>query len=186
MTEAEYLTGRILLAMPGMADPNFDHSVIALFAHDADGAFGVGIGHVRAEIGFHELLEEVGIDPGEAPDCDILHGGPVETGRGFVLHTPDWSSPDTIEAGPLGAVSGSRAILEDIAAGRGPRLWLMALGYTGWGPGQLEAEMRRHGWYAAEGHPAILFETPVDARWHATWRAEGIDPASLVGTTGNA
>ena len=186
MTEAAYLSGRILLALPGMEDPTFARSVIALCAHDAKGAFGVGIGHLRQGLSFHELLEDVGIDPGVAPDVPVHHGGPVETGRGFVLHTPDWTSEETMAIGPLGAVSGSLAILRDIAAGKGPKKWLIALGYAGWSAGQLDSEMRRHGWHAATGRADILFDTPTHSRWAATWRAEGIDPALLAGTTGTA
>ena len=186
MTDAAYLTGSILLAMPGMGDPNFERSVIAMCNHDARGAFGVGIGHVRAGVTLHALLEELEIDPGEAPDCVVHHGGPVETGRGFVLHTPDWHDDDTLDAGSLCSVSGSLAILRDIAAGKGPSQWLIALGYAGWSGGQLEGEMRRHGWYAATGRADILFNETVEDRWVATWRAEGVDPSLLVGITGNA
>jgi putative transcriptional regulator len=154
--------------------------------HDAQGAIGVGIGHIRSGISFHELLEEVGIDRGEAPDCAVHHGGPVEPGRGFVLHSPDWSDEDTITVPPLGALTGSLAVLRAITEGSGPKKWLMALGYAGWGPGQLDGEMRYHGWYAATGRPRILFETPVERRWAAAWKAEGINPAQLVGQIGTA
>jgi putative transcriptional regulator len=186
MSEPEYLAGRILLAMPGMVDPNFERSVTAVCVHDELGALGVGIGHLRAGIGFHDLLREVGIEPGAAPDCPVHHGGPVEPGRGFVLHSPDWRDEDTIEVPALGALSASLEVLKAIAGGRGPEKWLMALGYAGWGPGQLDAEMRYHGWFAATGWPEILFETPADRRWAATWEAEGINPAQLVGQTGTA
>lgn len=186
MSEAEYLEGRILLAMPGMVDPNFERSVTAVYAHDAHGALGVGIGHLRAGITFHGLLEEVGVDPGVAPDCPVHHGGPVEPGRGFVLHSADWSDEDTIVVPPLGALSGSIAVLRAIAAGNGPKRWLMALGYAGWGPGQLDGEMRYHGWFAATGRPEILFDISAEQRWSATWKAEGINPAQLVGRTGTA
>lgn len=186
MTEPHYLSGRLLLAMPGMFDPQFDHAVIAMCQHDENGAFGIGIGHVRAGIRFRELLEDVGIDPGTAPDCPVHHGGPVEPGRGFVLHSPDWSGDETIEVGSLCSVSASLDILRAIAAGAGPDRWIIALGYAGWGAGQLDAEMRHHGWYVADGRPDILFGTPAEGRWHATWKAEGIDPALLATVTGQA
>ena len=186
MSEADYLAGQILLAMPGMVDPNFERSAIALCVHDALGALGVGVGHLREGIGFHELLEEVGVDPGVAPDCPVHHGGPVEPGRGFVLHTPDWSDANTILVPAFGALSGSIEVLRAIAEGRGPEKWLMALGYAGWGPGQLDNEMRYHGWYVASGRPEILFGIPAERRWAATWKAEGINPAQLVGRTGTA
>ena len=186
MTEAQFLSGRLLLAMPGMFDPNFDHAVIALCVHDENGALGIGVGHVRAGMSFHTLLADVGIDPGEAPDRPVHHGGPVEPGRGFVLHSDDWRGDGTIAAGPLGALSGTLDVLRAIAEGRGPSRWLFALGYAGWGPGQLDSEMRHHGWFAAAGHPEVLFGTPAERRWTATWKAEGIDPALLASETGQA
>lgn len=186
MTEAHYLTGRLLLAMPGMFDPRFDHSVNVLCVHDANGALGIGIGHVRDGVRLHEILEELDIDPGVAPDCPIHHGGPVETGRGFVLHTTDWMGEDTIAVEGIGALSASLEILRAIAEGRGPAKWLVALGYAGWGAGQLDGEMRHHGWYAAQGRPEIVFDTPALKRWTAAWKAEGIDPALLASTTGQA
>lgn len=186
MTQAQYLSGRLLLAMPGMFDPRFERSVSVMCVHDENGALGIGIGHIREGLRFRELLEELDIDPGHAPDCAVHHGGPVEPGRGFILHSTDWRGADTIEVQPLCALSASVDILRAIAEGRGPRHWLMALGYAGWAPGQLEGEMRHHGWYAAEGRPEILWDTTPDARWAATWRAEGIDPALLANTTGQA
>ncbi len=186
MTEASYLAGRLLLAMPGMGDPRFEQAVIAMFVHDAEGALGIGLGEVHPLLRLHALLEDVDIDPGVAPDCAVLLGGPVEQQRGFVLHTPDWSVPGTLNAGPLGCLTGSLEVLRAIAAGTGPRRWLVALGYAGWGAGQLDGEMRQHGWFAAAGHPEVLFDTPPSERWRAAWRAEGIDPALLSSETGRA
>jgi putative transcriptional regulator len=186
MTDAQYLSGRLLLAMPGMFDQRFDHSVIAMCMHDENGAFGVGIGHVREGIRLHSLLEELDIDPGEAPDCAVLNGGPVEPTRGFVLHSHDWGGQGTVEVAGLCALSASLDILRAIAEGRGPSQWLIALGYAGWGPGQLDNEMRHHGWYAADAHGEVLFETRYADRWTATWKAEGIDPALLANVTGRA
>lgn len=186
VTEGQYLSGRLLLAMPGMFDPRFDRTVSVMCVHDEHGALGIGIGRVRDGVTFHDVLKELGIDPGSVPDCPVHEGGPVEPGRGFVLHSADWGGSDTIEVHPLCALSASQEVLRAIAKGRGPTRWLMALGYAGWGAGQLENEMRHHGWYAAAPHPEILFDTPVDARWSATWRAEGIDPALLASETGRA
>lgn len=186
MTAPQYLSGRLLLAMPGMFDPRFERSVNVMCVHDENGALGIGIGHVHKGVRFRELLEGIGIEPGAAPDCEVLHGGPVEPGRGFVLHSTDWGGEGTIEVQPFFALSASIDILRAIAEGRGPRNWLIALGYAGWGPGQLEGEMRHHGWFAADGRREILFENSTEARWAATWRAEGIDPALLANTTGQA
>lgn len=184
-----FLSGRLLLAMPGMADPRFDRAVIAMAVHDENGAVGIGVGHKRVGIRFRQLLKQLGIDPGQAPDCAVHHGGPVEPGRGFVLHSEDWGGQDTIAViGPNGnyALTGTIDILKAIAEGRGPTRWLIALGYAGWESGQLEEEMTRHGWYSAAGSPAILFDTPADERWETAFRGEGIDPRLLASETGLA
>jgi len=186
MSEPEYLSSRLLLAMPGMGDPRFERSVIAMCLHDENGAFGIGVGHVRGDVRLHSLLRDLDIDPGLAPDCQVHHGGPVEPGRGFVLHSNEWTSEGTLTVEPLCALSASIEILRNIAEGKGPRHWLIALGYAGWAAGQLEGEMRRHCWYAAAPHPEILFDRPVEDRWTETWKAEGIDPAVLANVTGRA
>lgn len=186
MSEGEYLNGRLLLAMPGMGDPRFDHAVIAMCMHDANGAFGIGIGEYVPGVRLHALLEDLGIDPGVAPDCEVVAGGPVEPARGFVLHSTDWTSEGTIEIAPLCAVSASLDVLRAIADGSGPHSWIVALGYAGWGPGQLDGEMRRHGWFAAQGRSAILFGTEARRRWNAAWQAEGIEPSHLANVTGRA
>lgn len=172
--------------MPGMGDPRFDRAVIALCVHDENGAFGLGLGEVRQGVGFHTLLEDVGIEPGAAPEVAVHHGGPVEPNRGFVLHSTDWGGEGTIAVSPFGALSGSLDVLRAIAEGRGPSRFVFALGYAGWGEGQLDAEMRRHGWYAAEGKPEIVFDTPAERRWTRAWQADGIDPALLASQTGRA
>ena len=188
--EPTYLSGKLLLAMPGMADPRFERAVIALCMHDENGAIGVGIGHQRAGIGFRGLLKQLDIDPGQAPERAVHHGGPVEPGRGFVLHSTDWGGQDTLHiAGPKGEICGMTGtidVLRAIAEGRGPASWIAALGYAGWGEGQLEEEMTRHGWFAAGSDTAILFDTPTDERWAAAFKAEGIDPRLLASETGAA
>jgi putative transcriptional regulator len=187
---AKFLTGKLLLAMPGMADPRFDRAVIAMCAHDENGAIGIGIGQQRAGIGFHELLRQVDIDPASAPDCAVYHGGPVEPGRGFVLHSTDWGGQDSLEVvpevGPPFALTATIDILRAIAEERGPRQWLIALGYAGWGEGQLDDEMTRHGWFAAESDPELLFDTAADERWTRAFQKAGIDPRLLVSETGAA
>ena len=185
-----FLSGKLLLAMPGMADPRFERAVIAMCVHDENGAVGVGIGHKRAGIGFRALLRQVDIDPGEAPDVAVHHGGPVEPGRGFVLHSSDWGGQDTLhingEKGELFAMTGTIDVLRAIAEGRGPKRWIVALGYAGWGEGQLDEEMTRHGWFAARADTEILFDKPADERWAAAFKAEGIDPRLLASETGAA
>jgi putative transcriptional regulator len=188
--QPSFLSGKLLLAMPGMADPRFERAVIAMCVHDENGAIGVGVGHKRSGITFRGLLRQLEIEPGEAPDCAVHHGGPVEPGRGFVLHSADWGGQDTLQIngdhGQLFAMTGTIDILRAIADGRGPSQWIVALGYAGWGEGQLDEEMTRHGWFPARGEPKILFETPTDERWGAAFKAEGIDPRLLASETGAA
>jgi putative transcriptional regulator len=188
--EPRFLSGKLLLAMPGMADPRFERAVIAMCVHDENGAIGIGVGHKRAGIGFRTLLKQLDIDPGDAPDRGVHHGGPVEPGRGFVLHSTDWGGQDTLQvngdSGTLFAMTGTIDVLNAIAEGRGPSRWIAALGYAGWGEGQLDEEMTRHGWFAARGDPDILFDMPTDERWAAAFKAEGIDPRLLASETGAA
>ena len=194
MDDPRFLSGKLLLAMPGMADPRFERAVIAMCVHDENGAVGVGIGHKRSGLRLRALLDQLGIDPGSAPDAPVHHGGPVEPGRGFVLHSSDWGGQDTLHvagAGPSGggelcAMTGTIDVLRAIAEGRGPKQWIVSLGYAGWGEGQLEAEMTRHGWFTAAGSASILFDTPTDERWAAAIKAEGVDPRLLTSETGAA
>jgi putative transcriptional regulator len=190
MDEPRFLSGKLLLAMPGMADPRFERAVIALCVHDENGAVGIGIGHKRAGMRFRALLQQLEIEPGEAPDCAVHHGGPVEPGRGFVLHSTDWGGQDTLHVTTgeqtIFAMTGTIDVLRAIAEGRGPKKWIAALGYAGWGEGQLDEEMTRHGWFAADVSERILFETPADERWAAAFKAEGVDPRLLSSETGAA
>lgn len=180
------LAGQVLLALPGIGDPRFERSVIALCQHDEKGALGIGLGELREGLFLHEVYEELGIDPGEAPDVPVHSGGPVEPGRGFFLHSPDWQGEATLPVNDLFALTISFDMMHALAEGRGPSRWLFALGYAGWAPGQLDAELHRHGWYAGAARGEILFDTPADKRWAACWRADGIDPALLSSVTGRA
>jgi len=158
--------------------------------HDENGAIGIGIGQKRAGITFRGLLRQLDIDPGQAPDCAVHHGGPVEPGRGFILHSTDWGGQDSLqvngEKGELFAMTGTIDVLRAIAEGRGPSRWIAALGYAGWGEGQLDEEMTRHGWMVANAEPELLFDTPTDERWAAAFKAEGIDHRLLTSETGAA
>lgn len=188
--QPNFLSGKLLLAMPGMSDPRFERAVIAMCMHDDNGAIGIGIGHKRAGLTFRALLRQLDLDPGEAPDCAVHHGGPVEPGRGFILHSTDWGGQDSVqvngETGALFAMTGTVDVLRAIAEGKGPSQWIAALGYAGWDGGQLEEEMTRHGWFAARANPPLLFDTPADERWAAAFKAEGIDPRLLASETGAA
>src|SRR4029078_9895754 len=166
-----FLSGKLLLAMPGMADPRFERAVMALCVHDENGAVGIGIGHKRAGISFRALLRQLEIEPGEAPDCALHHRGPGAPGRGFVLHSSDWGGQDTLhvngEKGELFAMTGTIDVLRAIAEGRGPKRWIAARACAGWGEAQLDEELTRHGWFTAQTDTKILFDTPTDERWAA-------------------
>jgi len=182
--------GDMLLAMPGIGDPRFERAVIAMCVHDADGAMGIGIGSNMdgglGEIGLHGLMRQLGLDPGEAPDMPVLSGGPVEPRRGFVLHSLDWTGQESINVGGRWGLSGSMDVLKAIAEGRGPDRYLVALGYAGWGKGQLEEELTRHGWAVVPATEAILFDTPPGERWSAAFGASGIDASHLSSRSGHA
>lgn len=129
--DAPYLTGQFLLAMPGIGDPRFERAVIAVCAHDADGAVGIGVGAEIADLKFTDLLEQLSLDPGAADDAPVHFGGPVEMRRGFVLHSADWSGQDTIDVAGLWSLTGTVDVLRAIAEGKGPAHWVAALGYAG-------------------------------------------------------
>lgn len=172
--------------MPGIGDPRFERAVIALCAHDENGALGIGIGRTIPDLGLHGLLEQLEIEPGVAPDAPIHLGGPVEPSRGFVLHGTDWGGEDTIHVAGRWALTGTLDVLRAIAEGRGPRRWIAALGYAGWGEGQLDEEMTRHGWFATPGEDAIVFDAPAAKRWSKTFAGAGIDTRLLAPATGRA
>lgn len=186
MESSNEFAGQILLAMPGIGDPRFERAVIAMCVHDGQGALGIGIGQVIADLGLHEVLKQFEIDPGDAPDAPVHFGGPVEPGRGFVLHSTDWDGQDTIDVAGRWALSGTIDVLRAIAGGEGPSRWLVALGYAGWGEDQLDEEMTRHGWFNVPGEPAILYDTDVGRRWERGFASAGIDPRLLVSRAGMA
>lgn len=183
---SRYLTGQFLLAMPGMSDPRFDHAVIAMCAHDSQGAMGIGIGEQIDDLGLHEILDQFGIDAGVAPNAPVYLGGPVEPGRGFVLHSSDWGGQDTIDVAGRWSLSGTIDILRAIAEGRGPSRWVVALGYAGWGAGQLDGEMTRHGWFNTPGTPELIYDVATGDRWSRGFASAGIDPRLLASSAGTA
>lgn len=181
-----YLTGQLLLALPGMGDPRFTRAVIAMCAHDEDGALGIGIGRLVPRLRLHELLQQVDIDPGVAPDAVIHVGGPVEPQRGFVLHALDWGGQDTLIVGQSWGLTSTLDVLRAIAEGKGPSRWLVALGYAGWGAEQLDEEMTGNAWFATPGSESLLFDTDVEHRWSAAFAAAGVDVRLLAPEIGHA
>lgn len=181
-----FLTGQFLLALPGIGDPRFERAVIAMCAHDSEGALGIGIGATIDGLTFHDVLEQFGIATDGVPAAPVHFGGPVEPRRGFVVHSTDWSGQDTVEVAGRWSLSGTVDVLRAIAEGQGPTQWLVALGYAGWGEGQLDTELTRHGWLNVPGDEALLYDTDADDRWQAGFAGAGIDPRLLAPSTGNA
>lgn len=186
MESAQFLTGQFLLAMPGIGDPRFERAVIAMCAHDENGAVGLGLGAVIDGLGFHDLLDQLEIEHGDAPDAPVHFGGPVEPRRGFVLHSSEWGGQDTIDVAGRWKLSGTIDVLKAIAEGKGPKRWVLALGYAGWGAGQLEQELVRPGWLNVEGSTDLIYATKPERRWTAGLAAAGVDPRLLVSGAGTA
>jgi putative transcriptional regulator len=180
------LAGELLLALPGIGDPRFEQAVIAMVLHQPDGAMGVGIGRTVPGITLHALLKQLDIEPGVAPDAPIHQGGPVETQRGFVLHSPDWKGDDTLTVSDTMSLTTTLDVLRAIAKGEGPDRWLVALGYAGWGEEQLDEEMRRHGWLSVNASEELLFETPIKQLWPRAFATAGVDVRLLAPTSGHA
>lgn len=188
--DAENLTGKILIAMPGMADPRFARSVVLVCAHSEEGAMGLVLNRPLPEIDFGTLLEQLGIEADDAArPIEVRFGGPVEPGRGFVLHNVPEHGNDPegrLRIGRALAMTTTRDILEDLAHGDGPESAVLALGYAGWGPGQLEQEMLDNGWLTGEGAEELIFGDDHDMKWHLALRAQGIDPSLLSSASGRA
>jgi len=182
------LAGKILIAMPGMGDPRFAHSVILMCAHDGDSAMGLIVNKPAPELSFDGLLQHLGIaQAGSGREIRILYGGPVERGRGFVLHSPDWGGEAATMQVPGGyCLTATLDVLEALAAGEGPERAILALGYAGWGPGQLESEILRNDWLVADAVPEIVFGAPCAEKWALALRGLGIDPIMLSPTAGRA
>lgn len=182
------LAGQVLVAMPGMTDPRFAGTVIYLCAHSGEGALGLIVNKPTPEVRFAELLEQLGIESGgEMGDIRVYFGGPVEPGRGFVLHSADYTHDEaTLEVDPRISLTATTDILRDIASGKGPAQSIMALGYSGWAPGQLEGELARSDWIVAQIKPEIVFGRACEHKWSAALKGIGIDPASLSSSGGTA
>ena len=190
-----YLDGQLLIAMPTMGDPRFARSVIYMCAHSPEGAMGIIINQRAPNISFTELLAQLNIVP---PKDRIsvpspLHamavhlGGPVETGRGFVLHSADYfKAESTLPIDESVCLTATIDILRDIAKGTGPDKALLALGYAGWAPGQLESEMHANGWLNCPADPDLIFDAEVDRKYSRALNRIGIDPLRLASDAGHA
>lgn len=185
--ENGYLEGQLLLAMPTMGDPRFERSVIYMCVHSPEGAMGLVINRASDTISFPQLLDQLGIDV-EAADEDIaIHaGGPVEPTRGFVLHSADYIQESTLIVSETVALTATVDILKAIARQTGPRNSLLALGYAGWGAGQLDSEIQANGWLHTEADDELLFVTEPELKWPLAMAKLGVDISMLSTEAGHA
>ncbi len=182
------LAGRLLIAMPGMGDPRFQRSVILICAHSDEGAMGLIVNKRAGDLSFGGLLDHLGIGRGEGTrDIRVRVGGPVERGRGFVLHSDDWAGGEATMTVPGSLrMTATLDILEALAGGTGPARALLALGYSGWGPGQLEDEIARNDWLVCDAAGELVFSDEDPAKWAGALRLLGVDPVTLSATAGRA
>jgi putative transcriptional regulator len=171
------LTGRLLVATPELNDPNFRHTVIYMVHHDQTGAMGLVVNRVMGSGPLGKLLEGLRVDGDtqSTAEIQIHYGGPVEQGRGFILHSPDYHGKDTVVLSDMVALTSSPDILRDMAAGKGPRESLFALGYAGWAPNQLESEIAAGAWAVIDPDEALLFDDQVDSKWQRAIARRGVD-----------
>jgi putative transcriptional regulator len=183
-----FLEGKLLIALPGMLDERFAQTVIYMCAHSAKGAMGIVINKPIPGLSFIDLMKQLEIPTNAGfKDFPVLYGGPVETGRGFVLHSDDYESADsTLPVSEDISLTATLDILRAIADGRGPRRALFALGYAGWGPGQVETEFQSNGWLHCEADPNLVFAVEPEAKWRAALGRLGVDPLGLSANAGRA
>jgi putative transcriptional regulator len=190
-----YLDGQLLIAMPGMTDERFSRTVIYLCAHSAEGAMGIVLNKPAPDLKLPDLLVQLDIVtetdairmPAQVERMQVLMGGPVETSRGFVLHSPDYFiEQSTLSIDREICLTATVDILRAIAGGQGPRNALLALGYAGWGAGQLENEIQSNGWLNCPADPEVVFDFAIEDKYERAMRVMGVDPAMLSSSAGHA
>ena len=186
--KGSFLEGKLLIALPGMPDERFEQTVIYVCAHSENGAMGIVINKPIPGLSFSKLMKQLEITiNSEFGDFPILFGGPVENSRGFVLHSSDYNSADaTLSVSDNISLTATVDILTALAEGRGPKRAILALGYAGWGPGQVETEFQDNGWLHCDAAPALVFDLEPELKWRAALEHLGIDPTSLSANTGRA
>ena len=183
-----FLEGKLLIALPGMSDARFERSVIYMCAHSITGAMGLMINKPIEGLGFQELLRRLDLPVSDnTPNSAILFGGPVETGRGFVLHTGEYESTEsTLPISADISLTATLDILRAISEGHGPERAVFALGYAGWGPGQIEAEIQANGWVHCDPDASLIFGNDMDSKWAVALQKLGIDMSGLSAHAGRA
>lgn len=187
----EFLKGNLLVAMPALGDPRFYKSVIFVCAHDENGAMGIVVNHLLPNVNFIDIIQKIQLPHGrnhvlEKLDIPVLGGGPVETARGFLLHSADFQQPDTVKVNDDFCVTGTVNALKAIAEGNGPEKVLFALGCAGWSAGQLDSEMQQNSWITVRADQEIVFETPIHDKWEESMKKIGIHPSMLSSVSGTA
>ncbi len=184
------LGGQFLIAMPAMADTRFERSVVYICTHSNNGAMGLIINKQLEDISFEEILRQVASDIQSddivCPPQQVWFGGPVEQSRGLVLHSPEYKLPTSMKTGSKVRLTASTEILKDIAMSDGPKRSLLALGYAGWGAGQLESEIAQNSWLTCEASTEILFGLDASAKYVRALQHMGVDPALLSAEAGHA
>lgn len=182
------LAGKLLIAMPGMGDPRFEQSVIFMCAHSPDGAMGLIVNKPAPELSFGKLLDQLSIPQSDrSRDIRIHLGGPVDHSRGFVLHSGDYDGQgSTMRVDARFGMTATLDVLQALAEGEGPEQSLLALGYAGWGPGQLESEILRNGWLTCDATEALVFGAADAGKWQGALKSLGVDPLTLSSTAGRA
>ena len=183
-----FFSGQLLIAMPGISDPRFERSLILICAHDEQHAMGVAVNRPVEGLTFPDLLERLDITATiTLPPDLVLMGGPVERERGFVVHTDDYQGEHTLEVGEGLALTATREVLEIIAShNQSPRRALLALGYAGWGAGQLEDEIKENVWLTCEPDETLVFGGDYDTKWNRALAKIGVDPDRLSTVAGRA
>lgn len=181
------LKGRLLIAMPAMGDARFERTVIYMCAHSQDkGAMGLVVNKPVDGIDFRELLDQLKITDVSIDALPVQYGGPVEGTRGFVLHSADYETDGASPVTPEISLTATLDILRDIAAGTGPSQHILALGYAGWAPGQLENEIKENGWLIVDGDAALVFDDALESKWGRALALLGVDPSNLSSQAGRA
>lgn len=186
-SDATFLDGQVLIAMPGMRDPRFTRSLVYLCAHSPDGAMGLIVNKAASDLVWKDVFSKLDISiAGAMAERPIHFGGPVEPGRGFVLHSPDYHVPEaTLRIDDNFSMTATLDVLQALASGSGPSRAVVALGYAGWSPGQLEAELQMNGWLLCPADESLLFGEDDEDKWDRALAKIGVDPA-LLGAGGHA
>ena len=187
--ESPFLSGKLIAAMPAMSDPRFKRSVICICAHNEDGAIGIIINKIIESLSFSKIIRQLKLKKNKVKKYyteRIYFGGPVETERGFILHSSDYSSENSTSINTEISMTASTEILQALIDGNGPNKSIVALGYAGWGPGQLDTEIRSNSWLSVQSDPELIFSDKTADKWDMALEKIGVNPALLSTEAGRA